>query len=168
MRWKLGVAWAVGVVGVTAGLFACRESPLGPAASGAGPPPSLSVEDCWPPSTQCQERALTPGEELDVRNQINLIKTNDLDCLRIKGEAQSHIDAPGGSTIRMQTSPPYFPGQTGDRHNEPGITHIVEESYLTGDSEALQRNVIHETAHALGYGHPEAYTLENRCLGQPQ
>jgi hypothetical protein len=58
--------------------------------------------------------------------------------------------------------------QSGDRHNDAGVTHVVDSYAAPGNFDELQRTIIHETAHALGYSETAAMQYEDLCYQEDE
>lgn len=165
---------------LTAGLVltSCERSPMTPER-----PPVRSIKPdsghvlrymdlCWPPSPDCVDRPLTIDEQHRVwQLSYNINSQGSTTCDYIRRWAMADAEASASSGVSQhvfvwtQGTPAYDPANYyGDRHNDPGITHITANA-LSSNVE-LMKTLIHEAAHGIGMtDDTEISQYEDECLG---
>lgn len=97
---------------------------------------------------------------------MNINANADPRCGQIQNQLMSDSQSEPNNIEMWTDGPPeYDPANYyGDRHNEPGITHLTANAF--NSNMELMKTLIHEGAHAIGVTtDSEAAQLEELCLG---
>ena len=127
--------------------------------------PHAYMDLCWPIGGDCQHRDITQNENnLIVTQALGINRQAHVLCAAISDQTFADINN-NRIWIWTEGPPQYDPDNyRGDRHNAAPLTHLTAQAFV--NDEILQRTLIHESAHAIGYTNDgDVAMLEELCLG---